>query len=256
MARSTRRRSGHLSGSVMRSRHYFQSWATCRSEASTAAFADVTPRPGTRRPEQCGRELGVLQAAVNFAYSEGYLTGTRKVRLPKKSAPRDRWLTRDRSSAPAVEPPTGVPKGKHLARFILVALYTGTRSNAVLSMRFMPNTEGGWCRYQVKGTMHRRGARPSRDQQTHSAQRRSRAPLLAHLRRWERTGGRYVVEVGGQRVASVKTAWKRALADANEVTGSNPVGCAIFSTSWQRETSSKLCLESMAEAYRGNVVYD
>ena len=38
--------------------------------------------------------------------------------------------------------------------------------------------------------------------------------LLAHMRRWERSGARYVVEVDGQSVGSVKTAFKRALAEA------------------------------------------
>ena len=36
--------------------------------------------------------------------------------------------------------------------------------------------------------------------------------LLAHLRRWKRNGARYVVEVDGQRVGSLKTAWRTALA--------------------------------------------
>ena len=34
------------------------------------------------------------------------------------------------------------------------------------------------------------------------------------MRRWERNGARYVVEIDGQRVGSVKTAWKRALAES------------------------------------------
>ena len=38
--------------------------------------------------------------------------------------------------------------------------------------------------------------------------------LLAHLRRWERTGARHVVEVDGTRVASVKKAWATALREA------------------------------------------
>ena len=118
-----------------------------------------------------------------------------------------------RSSDACFGPPTGAQRGTHLARFILVALYTGTRSDAILSMRFMPNTEGGWVD-TGKGMMHRRGVgQAETNKRTPSAP--IPRPLLAHLRRWERAGGRYVVEVGGQRVASVKTAWKRALADAN-----------------------------------------
>lgn len=39
-------------------------------------------------------------------------------------------------------------------------------------------------------------------------------PLLAHLRRWERNGARYVVEVDGQRVGAIKSAWRTALKEA------------------------------------------
>ena len=38
--------------------------------------------------------------------------------------------------------------------------------------------------------------------------------LRAHLRRWERNGARFVVDVDGQRVGSVKTAWRTALTEA------------------------------------------
>ena len=173
----------------------------CRRYAETRAKAAGTVR----------KELGVLQAAINFAYSEGYLTGTRKVRLPEKAAPRDRWLTRD-EAARLIWAAYRSPKGKHLVRFILVALYTGTRSEAILGLQFMPNTAGGWVDTD-KGMMHRRGVG-----QAETNKRTPPAPiprpLLAHLRRWEREGARYIVQVGGQRVASVKTVWKRVLAEA------------------------------------------
>ena len=156
------------------------------------------------------KELGVLQAAINFAYYEGYLTATRKVRLPEKSAPRDRWLTRD-EVARLLWAAYRSPKGKHLARFILTAIYTGTRSSAVLGLRFMPNAVDGWVDTE-RGVLYRRG--------TGEAETKKRTPpvpiprsLLAHMRRWERNGARYVVEVDRQRAASVKTAWKRALAE-------------------------------------------
>ena len=38
--------------------------------------------------------------------------------------------------------------------------------------------------------------------------------LLAHLRHWERMGARWVVEIDGQRVGSVRTAWRKALRDS------------------------------------------
>src|SRR6516165_12589546 len=33
---------------------------------------------------------------------------------------------------------------RHLARFILIALYTGTRHDAILRLRWVPNTDSGW----------------------------------------------------------------------------------------------------------------
>ena len=38
--------------------------------------------------------------------------------------------------------------------------------------------------------------------------------LLTHLRRWERQGARYVVEIDGQRVGNLKTAWRTALRES------------------------------------------
>lgn len=162
--------------------------------------------PGTIR-----KELGVLQAAINHCHAEGHLTYAPKVRLPAKPAPRERWLTRD-EAARLLWAAHRSQRGKHLARFILVALYTGTRSDAILRMRFMPSMEGGWVDTK-SGTMYRRG--------TGQAETKKRQPpvpiprpLLAHLRRWEKNGARRIVEIDGQRVASVKNAWKRALADS------------------------------------------
>ena len=163
-------------------------------------------KPGTVR-----RELGVLAAALAYCHSEGHLTAAPKVKLPAMPAPRDRWLTRDEVAA-LLRAARRNPKAKHLARFILVALYTCTRSDVILRMGYMPNTVGGWVDTKA-GIMHRRAAG-----EIESKKRTPTVPvpsrLLAHLRRWERNGARWVVEVEGQRVGSVRTAWRTALREA------------------------------------------
>ena len=165
-------------------------------------------RTRNRAPATVRKELGTLQAAINFCHSEGYLTAPVKVKLPPKPPPRDRWLTRG-EAAKLLRAAYRNPKGKHLARFILIAVYTGTRSEAILGLRFMPNTEGGYVDTE-RGVLYRRGvgvAETKKRQPTIPIPRQ----LLAHLRRWERQGARYVVEIRGCRVGHVKRAWKAAL---------------------------------------------
>lgn len=57
---------------------------TCRAYINERGRANGTMR----------RELGVLKAALNFAYSEGRITRVPHVLLPEKPRGKDRWLTR------------------------------------------------------------------------------------------------------------------------------------------------------------------
>lgn len=159
--------------------------------------------PGTIR-----KDLGTLQSAINHCHAEGYLTVARKIKLPAKPPARDRWLTPDEVGR-LIEAAESAPRTAHLARFIMIAVYTGTRSTAILNLRFTPNTQGGWID-TAKGIMHRRGVGV--------AETKKRQPpipipaeLLEHVRRWEVEGADYVVEYRGHRVGHVKRAWKRAL---------------------------------------------
>ena len=177
----------------------------------SAINGDVCRRYVKIRERSAGttrRELGMLRAAINFCHAEGYLTAAPRVRLPGKPVSRDRWLTRD-EAAKLLRAALRLQRGKHLARYILVALYTGTRSSAILGLRFMPHVNGGHVDTE-RGLMYRRASG-----EAETSKRQPPAPiprrLLAHLRRWERMGARYVVEDNGQRVASIKTAWKAAL---------------------------------------------
>ena len=164
-----------------------------------------------RAPGTVRKELGTLRAAIRHCYAEGYLTSAPAVKLPPKPAPRDRWLTRDEVAA-LIRACRRNPKARHLARFVIVAVYSGTRSDAILRMGFEKNMVGGHVDTQA-GIMHRRAP--------HEVETKKRTPtvpvparLLAHLRRWERMGARWVVEIDGQRVGSLKTAWRTALRES------------------------------------------
>ena len=74
-------------------------------------------------------------------------------------------------------------RGKHIARFILVGLYTGTRKCAILGLRFMPHTSGGWIDTE-RGLLYRcaDGTRETKKRQPLASLPRR---LLTHLHRWE-----------------------------------------------------------------------
>jgi hypothetical protein len=104
-------------------------------------------------------------------------------------------------------------KASHLARFILIALYTGTRKDAILRMGFEPNTVGGWFDLN-RGIMFRRS---KAERQTRKRRTPARIPrqLAAHLCRWRANGSSCAVEYQGARVGDVKRAFAKAVKEAN-----------------------------------------
>lgn len=180
---------------------------TCRRYARSRVrrFKDGTVQPiadGTVR-----RELNVLQAAINYCAKEGYVTAPAFVTLPQASPAKDRWLTRS-EAARLIWAAYRSTRGKHLARFILVAIYTGTRKDAILRLGFMRNTAGGWIDLE-QGVIYRRG---TDERQTAKRRPPMKLPrrLAAHLRRWHSAGDLWPVNYQGQRVADIKTAFAAA----------------------------------------------
>ena len=162
--------------------------------------------PGTIR-----RELGTLRAALGHCVREGYLATAPHVFLPSKPPPRDRWLTRS-EAARLLKACWRNPRARHLARFVLVGLYTGTRKEVILGLQFSASVSAGWIDIE-SGRLYRRGQGDSETRKRRTTAKMPRQ-LLAHARRWERGGDRYVVNIRGARVASIKTAWATATAEA------------------------------------------
>lgn len=101
--------------------------ATCRAYVRARSV-----RPGTAR-----RELATLRAAMNFAVRNQWLTRAMPVAMPAKPAGRDRWLTAHEAARLLNAARTGDGKQRlHLPLFILIALYTGARKEAILSLRW------------------------------------------------------------------------------------------------------------------------
>jgi hypothetical protein len=98
------------------------------------------------------RDLETLRAAINHHSKENLHYGNVSVWLPKGGEPRDRWLTRSEAAKMIWtayryrETQTihvGANKGRkiltdrrplrHVARFLLIGCYTGTRAGAIAS---------------------------------------------------------------------------------------------------------------------------
>lgn len=176
-----------------------------------------------RGKEQAARrELEDLRAAINYHRNQGYCSEIVAIELPERSPSRERWLTRDEAARliwaawtyreVQKGKPTGRRSRKHVAKFILVSLYTGTRSSAVCSAALSQMDARSWIDLD-HGVFYRR---PSGQRETKKRQPPCRISLklLAHLRRWKGNGQAFAVEFNGEPVCSVRKAFAQAIKDA------------------------------------------
>lgn len=170
------------------------------------------------------RELEDMRSAINYHKAEGLHRGEIVVTLPEKSESRTRWLTRNEAAAllwtcwRTRETQRGAKTDKrplrHLARFILIGLYTGTRAASIAAASTHQVEGRSWVDLE-RGIFYRRqiGRRKTK-------KRQMPAPipprLLAHMRRWHRLGiaKEHFVEFNGKPVKSVKTAFASAVRKA------------------------------------------
>jgi len=168
------------------------------------------------------RELEDLRAAINHHRREGLCSAMVEVVLPDTAPPRERWLTRSEAARMIWAAwryreiqkghPTGRRSRQHIARFILLALYTGTRAGAICAAAFEPTEDSGWINIE-RGVFYRR---PQGERE--SKKRKPPVPLPpaihGHLRRWKRRGQKFAVEFNRKPVSSIKKAFRAVPKDA------------------------------------------
>lgn len=191
-----------------------QRWKSSRPEKTNSPARLVTD--ATAR-----RELEDLRAAINHHIKEGRCSQIISIVLPEKSTPRNVWLTRSeaahliwaawRAKQVFREKTTERGVGKHIARFILVGLYTGTRHAAICGAAFYPAIGRGYIDLE-RGVFYRR-AQGARETKKRQPPIRLNDRLLAHLRRWRRLGIAIhsVVEWNGKPVRSVRRGFESAV---------------------------------------------
>ena len=190
------------------------------SDVRTATCKAYVQFVGAQR--SASMDLELLRAAINHANREQMIDRPVPVALPPKSLPRERWLTREevallvklawRSRRSQDGQADTWATRQHLARWMIMAHYTGTRKAAILNASFVREIGRGFIDLDA-GLWYRRGegVRATKKRQPPVP---LPTPLLAHLRRWKKNGQRYVVEFKGQPIDRIDKAFRQLVLDS------------------------------------------
>jgi integrase len=203
-----------------------------------------------RGSEQAARrELEDLRAAINYHRKEGQCTEIISIVLPDKAESRDVWLTRQEAARMICaawryrETQKGVKTDRasrqHIARFLLVGLYTGSRAGVICSAALTRAIGRGWVDLD-NGVFYRN---PTGKKVTKKRAPPIRIPdrLLAHMRRWQRKGlsQNAVVEFNKKPVKSVRKAFARVAEDA-KLAGVSPHVLRHTAVTWAMQGGGDL----------------
>jgi integrase len=175
-------------------------------------------------PTAARRELEDLRAAINFHRREGLHDKIISVVLPRKSLPRERWLTREEAAAliraawryreKQNHRATDRYTRRHVARFMLVARYMGSRAGVICAASIVAKRPAGRPWVDLNAGLFFGRAVGERETKKRKQVVKVPLPLLAHMRRWRRRGQKSVVEWNGKPVSRIDKAHRAVVADA------------------------------------------
>jgi integrase len=115
------------------------------------AYRDARLKQGVKIAT-IAKELGVLRTALKWSDENGRLVTMPKMSIPPKQDGKDRWLTVG-EAARLLSAAHGERKSRlHLPLFIQLALYTGARSEAILTLKWLQvDLERGYIDYNPPG---------------------------------------------------------------------------------------------------------
>ncbi|KYG77231.1 MULTISPECIES: tyrosine-type recombinase/integrase [Roseivirga] len=141
-------------------------------------------------------EIEHLNAALNYAHDNNYIEVLPKLWKPPKAPARERWLNRNELAL--LLNAARKSKAKHLSLFILLALYTGARSGAILDLK--------WTQVDLKNGII--DFRPSQKSQTKGYSIVPIPPKLKFFLERSNRQSEYVIHIHGQPIKSVKTSFE------------------------------------------------
>jgi integrase len=206
----------------------------------------------TRPPVAARRDLETLRAAVNYWSKNVHaLDRTPSIVLPERPTSRTRSLSRGEVARLL----WAARRTPHLARFILLGFYTGTRSGAILDLR--------WTWVDVgRGIMHRR------EPGTADSKTKRRPPIKlgrriwSHLRRWARNdagGSPHVIHYNGAKVTKLRRSWASAAIRAGVKASPHDLRRTRATILASRGVNPEIAGEALGmsrETYRQYVQYD
>jgi len=156
-----------------------------------------------RSPATVARELSVLGAAINHDWRAGRLKIPVPVWKPPSPPPKDLWLRRD-DLARLLRATRSSRGRRHLSTFVMLAVYTAARAEALLSLRWAQvSFELGRLDLNPPGRPRTRKGRPILPIPTH---------LLVHLRQIRRRGSDlgFVISYAGRPIKSIKRGFRQS----------------------------------------------
>ena len=150
------------------------------------------------------RELGTLRAAINHAVAERRIIHSIPVHLPDRPPSKDRWLKKYEAALLLRASLRSKRARLYLPLFIVIALHTGQRKEAILSLRWpQVDLAGGHIQWNPEGREQTKKRRP-----------RARIPskLLPHLRRARERGSDlgFVIHNDGRAIGDIKKSFASA----------------------------------------------
>ena len=169
-------------------------------------------KPAVNVSDQTARhDLKTLRAAINWYKREwdpDLVTPT--VTLPKKAPPRLGYCLERSEVATRIRAARMNSQTRHVARMLLIGIYTGTRPGAILSLRWLPSIDAGWFDLDA-GVLYRSGSKV-RQSKKRQPPAKIHARLMPHLERWRRAdmaaGITSVVHYNGERVRKLRRSWE------------------------------------------------
>ena len=234
--------------------------STCRAYVAHRAGQPIGHGNTDRKvsTQTARRELEVLSAAIGYWSAEHHLSHRPVVSLPvKPESNRDALSRSDAAlllkaamgwkSTPDgwVRPGTAARANRmHMRRFILIGLYTGSRSGVIKRLQWAEALHDPWVDLD-KGIIYRRGRGEVESRTKRRPLVKMPPRLLAHMRRWqaldEKKGLTTVLHFGGEPVASVRTGFAGCVDNAGLAPEVTP--------HWLRHTAATWLMERNVETW-------